>query len=95
MTKQEEFNEAIINNDIEIIKTLLTDNRVDPSVNNNEAIRDASSNGHIEIVKLLLADSRIDIYKLLQEEIPDKLREEINNYIIYQRQDNIDKILNR
>ncbi len=38
------------------IKVLLTDQRADPSIDDNSAIRKASENGHTEIVKLLLAD---------------------------------------
>ena len=41
------------------VKRLL-DSGVDPSVNNNEAIRKASENGHTEVVKVLLADNRVD-----------------------------------
>ena len=33
---------------------------VDPSANNNDAIRCASWNGHVEVVKLLLNDPRAD-----------------------------------
>jgi len=39
---------------------LLSDSRVDPSDNNNEAIKYASENGHSEVVELLLSNSRVD-----------------------------------
>jgi ankyrin repeat protein len=39
---------------------LLSDSRVDPSAEDNEALEDAACNGHTEIVKLLLSDSRLD-----------------------------------
>jgi hypothetical protein len=42
------------------VKLLLSDSRVDPSAEDNEALRDAARNGHVEIVKLLLSDSRVD-----------------------------------
>jgi len=42
------------------VKALLSHNRVDPSANNNEAIRLASSNRNLKIVKLLLNDNRVD-----------------------------------
>lgn len=45
---------------IEIVKVLLSNPKVDPSVNNNEAIQMASNNGHVEIIKLLLNDPRVD-----------------------------------
>ena len=39
---------------------LLLDPRVDPSAQNNKAIRIASENGHIEVVEILLKDPRVD-----------------------------------
>ena len=44
----------------EAVRLLLQDNRVDPSADNNYAIRKASENGHTEIVKLLLQDYRVN-----------------------------------
>ncbi len=44
----------------EIVELLLADNRVDPSVENNLAIRYASESGHTEVVKLLLDDPRVN-----------------------------------
>ncbi len=38
----------------------MSDSRVDPSDNNNQAIKYACRYGHYEIVKLLLKDSRVD-----------------------------------
>ena len=43
-----------------IITEMLKDKNVDPSYNNNHAIRGASENGYVELVKLLLSDSRVD-----------------------------------
>ena len=60
MNKQNEFNEAIINNNVKIIKKLLNDKDFDPSYDENEPIHNASSLGQIEIVKLLLNDKRVD-----------------------------------
>ena len=45
---------------LEMVKILLKDPRVDPSDDNNNSIRRASKNGHLEIVKLLLQDPRVD-----------------------------------
>jgi hypothetical protein len=45
---------------VDIIKLLLADQSIDPSVDNNYAIRWASRFGYIEVVKLLLADYRVD-----------------------------------
>jgi hypothetical protein len=39
---------------------LLQDNRVDPSEDDNYAIRFAHQNGYKEIVDMLLKDSRVD-----------------------------------
>lgn len=51
---------AIENNHIEVVKLLLKDDRFDPVVDNNYAIRKASEHGHVEVVKLLLQDPRVD-----------------------------------
>jgi ankyrin repeat protein len=45
---------------VEVVKLLLADERVDPAARNDWAIRHASRNGHSGIVKLLLADERVD-----------------------------------
>ena len=44
----------------DIVRLLLCDPRVDPSVWNQQAIQWASREGHIDIVHLLLADPRVD-----------------------------------
>ncbi len=44
----------------EVIKLLLRDPYVDPSINNNEALLNAVYYGHIESVKILLEDPRVD-----------------------------------
>ena len=51
---------AIQNEDLEKVKLLLSDPRVNPSVNNNFAIQYASGNDILEVVKLLLSDPRVD-----------------------------------
>ena len=38
----------------------MADHRVDPTANNNEAIRAACDRNHVEIVRMLLTDSRVD-----------------------------------
>lgn len=43
-----------------LVRKLLQNPEVDPSVNNNHAIGEASANGHLEVVKLLLEDPRVD-----------------------------------
>ena len=43
-----------------LIKILLTHNKIDPSMNDNFAIRYASHNGHLSIVEKLLKDERVD-----------------------------------
>ena len=45
---------AIQKDKIEVVKLLLQDKRVDPSAEDNYAIRWASANGYTEVVKLLL-----------------------------------------
>jgi hypothetical protein len=44
----------------EIVKLLLTDERVDPTACDNYALRYAASDGHIEVVRVLLVDGRSD-----------------------------------
>src|SRR3972149_2665922 len=46
--------------DSEVVELLLVDPRVDPSANDNNAIRFASENGCDKVVKLLLTDPRVD-----------------------------------
>ncbi len=43
-----------------VVGLLLADPRVDPSTQDNEAIRWASKKGHLDVVQLLLADPRVD-----------------------------------
>ena len=44
----------------ETVKALLSDPRVDPSANNNCAIKWASRYGYTETVRVLLSDPRVD-----------------------------------
>jgi hypothetical protein len=43
-----------------VIRYLIKNKSVDPSTNDNIAIRWASEKGHYEVVKLLLSDTRVD-----------------------------------
>jgi hypothetical protein len=43
-----------------VVDLLLQDARVDPSANNNDAVRRAVENGHIAVVDRLLEDDRVD-----------------------------------
>ena len=45
---------------LEIVKELLKDSRIDPSSSDNSAIKAASLHGHLEIVKELLKDPRVE-----------------------------------
>ena len=56
-----------------IVKLLLKHKQVDPSYNNNYAIRSASVNGYYKIVKLLLKDKRVDKNNKTIKNIIDKL----------------------
>ena len=59
-TKIINFIEAIENNKINIIKTLLKDLSFLPNFDDNQAFQLSARLGHIEIVELLLNDKRID-----------------------------------
>ncbi|KAJ3268041.1 hypothetical protein HDV01_003513 [Terramyces sp. JEL0728] len=52
--------QACINGNVDIIKLLLDDSRVDPSDHDNEAIKYASYFGHLKVVEMLLSDPRVD-----------------------------------
>ena len=52
---------------MEIVHLLLQDSRVDPTAQDNYAIKQASRNGHLEIVKLLIP--RTDLTKITNEDI--------------------------
>jgi hypothetical protein len=43
----------------DVVKLLLADSRVDPTADDNYAIKKASEKGHTDVVKLLLADPRV------------------------------------
>jgi len=67
LTEEEKVREwhRVLMNDIELgyllgVKRLLENPLVDPSRNDNEAIRLAASKGYREIVELLMADPRVD-----------------------------------
>ena len=57
-----------------IVKLLLKHKQVDPSYNNNYAIRSASVNGYYKIVKLLLKDKRIDKNDQIIKDIINKMK---------------------
>ncbi len=48
-----------------MVKLLLKDKRVDPSIYNNCAIRWACRNGHSAVVLLLFHDKRANLFSLL------------------------------
>jgi hypothetical protein len=54
------FRTAVFTGNVELVDLLLQDPRVDPSADNNWAIRFASNNGHLSIVDRLLQDPRVD-----------------------------------
>ena len=58
--RQELFKKAYEKDYINYIKVLLKDENVDPSDQDNKAIRWVSENGHLEIFKLLLKDKRVN-----------------------------------
>ena len=43
-----------------VVRKLLSDERFDPSFDNNQALINAALNGYLESLKVLLADSRVD-----------------------------------
>eukprot|EP01118_Nematostelium_gracile_P006599 TRINITY_DN2121_c0_g5_i1.p1 TRINITY_DN2121_c0_g5~~TRINITY_DN2121_c0_g5_i1.p1 ORF type:complete len:393 (-),score=78.12 TRINITY_DN2121_c0_g5_i1:34-1167(-) len=51
---------AIQNKDLDLVNLLLENEKVDPTVHNNEAIRMASERENVKILKRLLQDPRVD-----------------------------------
>lgn len=51
---------AVYSGNLPCLKMLLKDQRVDPSIHENSAIRAASEHGNVDVVKELLRDSRVD-----------------------------------
>jgi hypothetical protein len=60
MTTQTTFTNAIKNNNICRIKSMLKANSLNPSYEDNEAIYLAAKLGHTDVFKLLLEDPRVD-----------------------------------
>jgi hypothetical protein len=83
MTKQEEFIVAIINNNIDKIKILLKNIKVNPSEENNKIIKYSYKNKNINIVDLLWNEKRVKntlknddliLYnELMKKDIADKI----------------------
>ena len=57
---QEQLIKAVRLDRADIVAIMIGDSRVDPSTDNNYAIRLASRYGHVEVVKVLLQDPRVD-----------------------------------
>lgn len=51
---------AAWNGHTDIVRLLLTDPRVDPVANDDQAIRFSASRGHTEVVKILLSQQKVD-----------------------------------
>jgi hypothetical protein len=60
LTPQENFDVAILKNNIKKVKSLLSCPDVNPSIDDSDCLRTASKEGYIEIVTLLLNDKRAD-----------------------------------
>jgi hypothetical protein len=43
-----------------IVELMMADPRIDPTANDNDAIRVACKNGHAQVVEVLLANSRVN-----------------------------------
>ena len=50
---------ASMNNRVDVVKLLLEDGRVDPTIENNLALYLAIKEGHVRVVKVLLEDGRV------------------------------------
>jgi len=54
------FKSILTNEHVELVQLFLKLTDIDPSAEDNYAIRTASNNGHVDVVKVLLADPRTD-----------------------------------
>jgi hypothetical protein len=54
------FIQAVLDNNLIEVKTLLKDKAINPAQNNNTAIGSASAKGFYDMVRLLLNDPRVD-----------------------------------
>jgi ankyrin repeat protein len=45
---------------VDVVRVLLSDARIDPTVDENYAIRIAADRGHVDVVRVLLSDPRVD-----------------------------------
>jgi hypothetical protein len=62
---------AARNGHLAIVERLLQDDRVDPSAEDNYAVRMAAENGHLAVVDRLLEDDRVDVAAALQHSRPE------------------------
>lgn len=60
MTKQDEFNQAILNNNIKLFKQLLENKNVKADFDGNVAIQNAAKLGYTDIAIILLKDSNVN-----------------------------------
>ena len=74
MTTQDEFRQAIIDNNIKYVSIFIHSSYVDPSDGYDFAIRTASSNGYIEIVKLLLKNKSVKPFDYASHSISDAFK---------------------
>ena len=59
-SQQEKFQAACVKGDVDVVRLLLVDRRVNPAANWNHAIYVACENGRVEVVRLLLTDRRVN-----------------------------------
>jgi hypothetical protein len=62
---------AAQNGHVAVVERLLQDTRVDPSADDNYAVREAAANGHLAVVDRLLEDYRVDIAAAIQHSRPE------------------------
>jgi hypothetical protein len=60
MCKQQKFNNAAYDRNLLLMQSLLKHPEVDPTINDNQAIRCAALRGHTDVIELLLTDLRVN-----------------------------------
>ena len=62
-----------------VVVIFIRDRNVDPSMRNNDAIREAAKNGHAAVVELLLRDGRVNP-KVIRNTKNPEIQELLRNY---------------
>lgn len=72
-----DFIDATKNGSDVIIKLLINDNRLNPSIDNNKAIKNTLENGYSKIIRILIYDERVikkKMFLLIEKYVVDEVK---------------------